>query len=166
MAEIAVEFRMGPDWESKAIADWGQGPNGWSHCASVLKDGRFLDARNDWVGGVPPGIHIRDPDDEEWIRKRRATMQVSQAVYDDWEGNLRAKIGDAYARRDIVGMIVNKMLHRPGTYDCSALAINAVQHVGLVPFPLVIPAHQITPNVALIILQVAKFDIGEIETND
>jgi hypothetical protein len=159
---IRLEFLMGPDWQSRAIAQWGQGPNGWSHCASLLKDGRYLDARDDVIGGVEPGIHIRDPAEETWVRKRSASKAVTAEVYAAWEANLKAKIGDAYAKRDIIGMIANKMLHRPGTYDCSALAINALQHVKLVPFPLVIPAHEITPNVALIIVQVAGFDIGEV----
>jgi hypothetical protein len=164
MSVIAIDFLMGPDWESGAIAYFGQGPHGYSHCASVLADGRYLDARDDVLAGVPSGIRIRDQASETWVRKRRASKVVSQGVYDDWEGNLKAKIGDAYATRDILGMIFDEMLHKPGTYDCSALAINALQHVALVPFPLIIPAHQVTPDAALIIVQCAGFTIGAEQT--
>ena len=112
MAVITVEFRLGTDWQSRAIARYGHGPNGWSHVANVLKDGRFLDARDDELAGVPSGIHIRDPQSEPWARRRIAWKSVSDPVYDAWEANLRAKIGDHYAERDILGFFLNRMLYR------------------------------------------------------
>lgn len=165
MNEIRLDFLLGTDWQSTLIAWFGQGPGGWSHVASVLEDGRYLDARNDVLEGVPAGIHIRNPHSEKWRKRRTATLKVTQTEYDDWEANLRAKIGDAYARGDIVGMVLNRMLHKSGTYDCSALAINALQHIRKVPFPLPIPAHQITPNAALLIAATAGFHIEEVETH-
>ena len=165
MSTIALEFRLGPDWESRAIARFGHGPGGWSHVANVLADGRFLDARSDTLAGVKPGIHIRAPDSEAWVKRQRATLEVSAAVYDAWEANLRAKIGDVYALWDILGFFLDRMLHRPATYDCSALAVNALQHVGLVPFPLEgFPAHECTPNDVCLIAQVAGFTLGPVET--
>lgn len=162
MAQIAVDFLLGADRSSRLISWWGQGPDGYSHAASVLADGRYLDARSDVLEGVPAGVHIRLPETESWVKKRRATLDVTPTEYDDWEGNLRAKITDAYAKRDILSFIFNRDLHVNGTYDCSALAINAVQHIKKVPFPLVIPAHQITPNVGLLLLQTAGFTIGPV----
>jgi len=161
--KIVIDFLLGTDWSSNLIAWWGQGPNGYSHCASVLADGRYLDARVNVLAGVPAGVQIRRPESEAWTKKRRCTLEVTRTEYDDWEGNLRAKIGDAYATFDILGFFLDRMLHKPGTYDCSALAINALQHIGLVPFPLAIPAHQITPNAALLIVQTAGFKVGAIE---
>jgi hypothetical protein len=166
MAQIAVDFLLGPDWMSRLISYYGQGPGGYSHAASVLADGRYLDARNDVIAGVPAGVHIRFPSTEKWIKKRRASLRVTQAEYDAWEANLRAKITDEYARGDILSFIFNRDLHVNGTYDCSELALNAVQHIKKVPFPLVIPAHLITPNVCLLLLQVAGFSIGPIMTPD
>jgi hypothetical protein len=163
METITIDFLMGPDWTSRWIAWFGQGPHGWSHCASLLKDGRYLDARNDELGGVKPGVHFRQPSTEAWIRKRRATLEVTAAEYKDWEDNLIAKVGDFYAQRDILGYFLNKDLHRSGTYDCSALVINALQHIKKVPFPLPVPAHQITPNAALLIVATAGFTIGDVE---
>jgi hypothetical protein len=170
-AEISLDFMLGPDWVSRWIAWFGQGPNGLSHCASVIKHApvgklyaageAYIDARNDKLGTVPPGIHLRDPRTEQWIKKIRATKRVSQAVYNEWELNLRAKIGDKYARGDIVGQITGRMMHVSGTYDCSALLINELQHVKLVVLPLPIPPHQITPNAALLIVAQAGFTIGK-----
>src|ERR1700679_808009 len=130
MAEIAVDFLLGSDWTSRLIAWFGLGAGGYSHCASVIVDAhggeRYLDARNDEIAGVPPGVHIREIATEEWVKKRRASLTVTQAEYDDWEANLRAKITDGYAQSDILGYLLNKDLHRNGTYVCSALAVNAV----------------------------------------
>lgn len=164
MEEIAIDFLMGPDRSSKLISWFGLGPGGVSHCASVLKDGRYLDARNDVIAGLPAGVHIRLPETEKWIYKRRATLEVTQAEYEDWEANLRAKIGDAYGRSDITEFIFDRGTHEPGHYICSALAINALQHIKKVPFPLPYPAHQISPNAALLIVATAGFTIGPVIT--
>lgn len=166
MNEIIIDFLLGTDWASNLIAWFGQGPGGYSHCASVLADGRYLDARVNVLNFVPAGVHIRDPNSEPWVKKRRCRLAVTQGEYQEWEGNLRAKIGDAYASFDIAGFFLNRMLHKPGTYDCSALAINALQHIKRVPFPLPLPAHQITPNAALLIVATAGFDIGEVQVNE
>lgn len=173
MTKIAIDFLRGPGILSWSIADLGRGPNGWSHCASVLADGRYLDARHDALrrvdptcdvpDRVPAGIHIRDPQSEQWIRKRRWTLEVTQIEYDDWEANLRAKIGDLYASWDIVGFLVSRMLHRPATYDCSALVVNALQHIQKIVFPLPVPAHQLTPNDAQLLVAQAGFQRGPTE---
>jgi hypothetical protein len=162
--QIAVDFLMGPGRASRLISWFGLGPGGYSHSASVLKDGRYLDARNDVLAGVPAGVHIREPGTEPWIRKRRATLDVTQTEYDEWDGNLRAKIGDSYGRSDIMEFIFDRGKHDPGHYICSALAINAVQHIKKVPYPLWIPAHQISPNMCLTILQDAGFTLRPEET--
>lgn len=164
MSEIAIDFLLGPGWLSRSIAWFGQGPYGYSHCASVLRDGRYLDARSDRLADVPAGVHVRFPATEAWVRRRRATLQVTQTEYDDWEGNLRAKITDSYGRGDILSYIFNKDLHVNGTYDCSELAINAVQHIKKVPYPLPVPAHLITPNSALLILATARFKIWPVQS--
>jgi hypothetical protein len=171
MSEIAVDFLLGPDCTSRIIARYGANTGGWSHCASVLKDGRYLDARSDVLDGVPAGVHIRQPTSERWVRKRRATLQVTDGEYDDWEANLRAKITTAYGRSDIVNILLGRPGHVAGQWICSALAINAVQHIsrswtqphlGFVPYPLPYEAHEISPDVALMILATAGFTIGDV----
>jgi hypothetical protein len=164
VSEIAVDFLLGPDWPSRLIAWYGEGYGGFSHCASVLADGRYLDARNDVLGGVPAGVHIRLPETERWVKKQRATLQVSLTEYNAWESNLRARIGDPYAKSDIWGFIIGKDEHEAGHWECSAHALDAVQHVHRVPFPLPIPAHQITPNACLLILAAVGFTIGPVMT--
>ena len=175
MAQIAVDFLRGISWTSRPIAWFGLGAHGYSHAASVLKDGRYLDARSDVIAGVPAGVHIRHLETETRIATRRATLDVSDADYAAWEANLRAKITDPYGVWDIVDFMTGEAIHKPGSYICSALAINAVQHMcrswhpllpgyyprGYVPYPLVWPAHEITPNAGLLILQTAGWTIRD-----
>ena len=167
MSEIAVDFLLGPDWRSRLIAWYGD--EDCSHCASVIRDmykgaprERYLDARSDVLDDIPAGVHIRDPVSERWIKKRRATLKVSLTEYQEWEANLRAKITTEYDKYAILGFLEGKSLHTAGRWICSALAINAVQHIRRVPYPLVKPAHQITPGEVLLILQAVGFTIGPI----
>lgn len=167
MADIRIDFLLGPSWTSRAIAWYGYGAQtklgGVSHAASLLKDGRYLDARSETMFGVPPGVHIREVSTEPFVKKIRATFAgVTDEVYAAWEANLRAKITDGYDKKTIEGYILNKRLHGPHTYDCSALACNALQHVGIIPFPLVFPAHQISPNTLLLLCQTAKAVIAPV----
>jgi hypothetical protein len=172
MAEIAVDFLLGPSWASRAIARYGANTGGWSHCASVLADGRYLDARSDVIAGVPAGVHIRHPDTEKWVRKQRATLQVTQPEYDDWEANLRAKITDAYGKFDIMSILLGRPGHHEGQWICSAMVTNGAQHVsrrwtaphlGFVPYPLSVMAHEISPDMAHIILETAGYTFGPIQ---
>jgi len=179
MPKITVDHLAGSSLSSRAIEWFGLGRGGYSHAASVLADGRYLDARSEALKRVDPncrvpevvpaGVHIRDPKSEQWVRKRRATLEVTEEEYATWEANLRAKINDQYGRSDILDFIDSGEVHPSAHYICSALAINAVQHVsrvhwtpgrlGFVPYPLYIPAHQVTPDACLLILQTAGFTI-------
>lgn len=160
MSEIRFDFLLGPDLSSRFIAWYGNGYGGYSHVAPLLADGRYLDARSDVLNGVPAGVHIRAPESEHWIKKRRASLTVPPACYEAWEANLRARINDGYGKVDIWGFITGRNTHQNGHWICSAHAINSVQHVKIVPYPLPVLAHQITPNSALLILATAGFTIG------
>jgi hypothetical protein len=168
VSEIAVDFLAGIGWISRGIAQFGF-PQGYSHCASVgvfapFKEERYIDARDNVIAGVPAGVHIREPATEKWVRKQRASLPVTQAEFDAWEASLRAKITTDYDRDAILGFLEGKSIHTAGRWICSALAINAVQHIKKVRYPLSIPAHEISPDTALLILDTAGFTIGPIQT--
>ena len=160
MSELAADFILGPDWKSRLIAWYGQGAGGYSHVAPVLADGRYLDARNDWLGGVPPGVHIRLPSTEAWVKKRRVSLTVSLLEYQEWEANLRARIGDGYGRTDIWDFITGSAKHDSGYWICSAHFIDSLQHIKRIVYPLPVLAHQITPDDALLLVAQAGFTIG------
>jgi hypothetical protein len=180
VSEIAIDFLAGTGFSSRLIEKYGGGPGYYSHCASVLADGRYLDARDNVIAGVPAGVHIRLANTETWVRKQRASLQVSQADYDVWEAGGRAKITTQYDKKAILGFLEGKSIHTAGQWICSALAVNMVQHmcrswtsaslqmvmyqrVGFVPFPLTSAAHEISPNALLLILATAGFTIGPVE---
>jgi hypothetical protein len=175
MSQIAIDCLWGTGWTSALIGKFGF-PQGPSHCASVIVDvyngkprERYLDARDNEIAGVPPGVRIREIASESFLKKQRATLQVTPQEYADWEANLRAKVTTQYDRSAILGFLEGKSMHTAGQWICSALAVNAIQHIsrswtsphlGYIPFPLVVPAHEISPDALLLILQTAGFTIG------
>lgn len=168
MSEIAVDFLWGTGWTSRLIGQFGF-PQGPSHCASVgifapHKEERYIDARDNVIAGVPAGVHIREPSTETWLKKQRASLQVTPEEFAEWEKSLRDKITTDYDKDAILGFLEGKSMHTAGRWICSALAINAVQHIKKVPYPLPVPAHEISPDVALLILATAGFTIGPIQT--
>jgi hypothetical protein len=180
VSEARIDFLLGPGLISRGIAYFGQGGQGWSHCASMLKDGRYLDARDNKINGVPPGVHIRAASTEVWVKKRTATLALSDADYALWEHGLRNQLTTQYDQHAILGFLEGKSMHSAGHWICSALAANGVQHMcrswtsasfageayqrlGFVPFPLPNPAHQISPDALLLILATAGWEIGPIE---
>jgi hypothetical protein len=174
MAQIAVDFLWGTGWSSRLIGNFGF-PQGPSHCASVIVDAkgreRYLDSRDNEIAGVPPGVHIREIATETWVKKQRASFQVSQADYDVWEKNGRDHITDEYDKDAILGFLEGKSIHTAGRYICSAQAVNMIQHmcrswtpprIGFIPFPLPVPAHEISPDALLLILATAGLTIGPV----
>lgn len=157
MEQVAIDLMRGPDFSSYWIERFGFGNGGFSHGASVLRDGRYLDSRSDVINGVPAGVHIRDPKSERAIYRERWAIDVSDSVYADWEANLRAKIGTPYGDSDIMDFILGRAGHIGGQWICSALAVNALQHVKLVVYPLPVEAHAISPNSLLLLIAQAGF---------
>lgn len=148
---IRLQFVLGAGVSSRLIAWYGNGYGGYSHVDGILSDGRLLGARSDKCGGQPPGVHIRPPAYETWAKRTLVTIESTDAEYADWEANLRAKINTPYAKGDILDFITGNAKHEAGQWICSGLQINALQHIKRVPYPLPVPAHQVTPNSLLLI---------------
>jgi len=147
--DIRLQFVLGSGLRSRAIAWWGNGYGGLSHCDGILSDGRLLGARSDAVGGQPAGTDIRPANYEKWLKRIVVTFDASPLEYASWEASLRAKIGTPYDTAAIWGFITGRSENTAGQWICSALQINALQHIGRISFPLPMPAHQITPNTLL-----------------
>lgn len=165
MATIAVDFLRGPELSSKLIGWFGKGGDGFSHVAPVLADGRYCDARSDVIAGVPAGVQIRRPETELAVYRERWALDVEQSVYDAWEANLRARITTQYGKGDIVDFIFARPGHLAGHWICSAHAVDALEHVKLVPYQWVNgepllgnwAPHQFTPNDALLVHACVSF---------
>ena len=82
---ITLQFVLGADLASRAIAFWGQGYGGFSHVDAVLSDGTLLGARNDVAGDQPAGVRIRPANYETWARKERLELACTFTQEATWE---------------------------------------------------------------------------------
>jgi hypothetical protein len=89
----------GSAFSSGVIERAGFGP--WSHMAGLLADDTVLDARDDSVGGQPPGVHIRAAhylhSQPRWAIFEAPTGDH----YPAWEAALRSQLGKPYDTRGI-----------------------------------------------------------------
>ena len=142
---VSLQFVLGSGWSSMLISWYGQGYGGFSHVDAVLPDGTLLGARSDAIGGQPPGVRIRPPDYEKWARRCVVTIPATTQQAADWEGYLRAQLGDPYDKSDILGLILGIPLMSAGHWICSALQFSGLRVIGKVPAITQIP-QQISPN--------------------
>lgn len=148
MPEIRLQFVLGRDPLSALIGWFSAGH--LSHVDAVLPDGRLFGARNDRVGGQPPGVWDRPPDYARWSRRVTAMVGVSAAQRDAFLGFLRRQRGTPYDRLAILGFFVNRDWRDDGAWMCSELQARALEVAGIVP-RLYLPENKVTP-VALALL--------------
>jgi hypothetical protein len=151
--EIGLEFRLGTDWTSRAIAWWGQGYGGWSHVDAVLRSGELLGARSDRVKYqgtlLPSGVQIRPASYEQPVRYVKVAIRVGAQRAADWEGFLRSQVPDPYDKADILGLIAGRPWMTAGHWICSALQTDALNRIKLFKNnPLFVP-QQVAPNTLL-----------------
>lgn len=88
---------------SRVIERAGFGP--WSHMAGLLADDTVLDARDDVVGGAPPGVHLRTAhyldSEPRWAIFEAPTSDH----YSVWEAALRSQLGKPYDERGILDFV-------------------------------------------------------------
>ena len=85
---------------SRVIERAGFGP--WSHMAALLADDTVLDARDDVVGGTPPGVQLRIAHYLD-SQPRWAIFEAPTADhYPAWEAALKSQLGKPYDERGIL----------------------------------------------------------------
>lgn len=144
-AAVRLQFVLGTGWSSRLIAWYGQGSNGYSHVDAVLPDGTLLGARYDAVGGKPPGVWIRKPGYERWLRRTVVELPTTELKAITWERLLRRREGAQYDPEAILGFLLGYNAHQQGHWICSALQVEGLRQVHLLHAGAT-PAHQITPN--------------------
>lgn len=142
---IRMQFVLGSDLSSRLIAWYGQGYGGFSHVDAVLPDGTLLGARNDAIGGQPPGVRIRPPEYEKWANRALVELPATDTQAASWQSFLRLQIGDPYDRGAILGFLLGKQDHASGHWICSALQHQALQQIHFL-YPSPIPDSQVTPD--------------------
>jgi hypothetical protein len=145
------QFVLGNDVFSRAIAWYGEGYGGFSHVDAIMPDGSLLGARDDSVGGKPPGVQIRPPEYAKWTRRAIVQLPCSAADASLWQGWLRSQIGSPYDKPAILGFLIGKDDHHKGYWICSALQTGALEEVKRIP-RLIVPPNQVTPNTLLVVL--------------
>src|SRR6185437_9040803 len=139
---IRLQFVCEAALSSQAIAWFSAGH--FSHVDAVLSSGFLLGARDDAVGGQPPGVRIRPPDYLRWSRRVvmtvHASPQQTRAFYDFLHGQL----GKPYDRAAIWAFAFNRDWRERDSWICSELQSAAGEHAGILPH-LYLAANKITP---------------------
>lgn len=142
MESFRLQFVRSDDWQSNAIAWYGDGD--FSHVDILLSDGCLLGARSDSVGGAPPGVQYRKPDYAPWSKQVIISIPCTE------EQRLRAvqfaiaQIGKPYDKRSIAAFFVARDWRSPDSWFCSELGA-AVGEEGGLWGPLYSPVNKITP---------------------
>jgi hypothetical protein len=156
---ITFDLVLGRAWSSRAIAWYGCGYGGLSHAAPMLRDGSYIDARNDKMTlkgqVIPAGVRRRPAGYlDNSIKHLRLSKRCSLTEYQTWENWLVSQIGDSYDQASILAFILGVSLTAgDGHWICSAMAggslvaLNWIKQSEL-PFPL----HECTPNSLLWLL--------------
>lgn len=146
---IELQFVLGADWTSKLIAWYGNGYGGYSHVDAVMPDGALAGARSDVVGNKPAGFQIRPAKYASWKRCTRVSIPCNADKRQRWLDLIEQKVGAAYDKADIVGLVIGRRLETNGAWICSAAQTDLLQAIALLPTPFPFIKQQITPNTLL-----------------
>lgn len=130
---------------SKAIRYFTDAANGFSHVDAVMPDGSLLGARDDAVGGKPPGVWIRPQGYERWTRRVVLTLAVPTPVAAAWIRVLVAQLGKPYDDDAILGFVLGRVWHGKGKWICSALQTHGLRAAGYMTH-LIVEPQQVSPN--------------------
>jgi hypothetical protein len=140
---ITLRFIRGYGLGSALIAWFGGGE--YSHVDYAMPDGTWLGARNDHIGGVPPGVQIRPADYIRPVRQLTLALQTTPEQDRDHYAFLYSQIGKPYDRWAIFGFIFGRNWQDPGDWICSELQCAAAMSADIMQ-PLCLTANKITPN--------------------
>lgn len=137
-----MQFVRDPNLAATVIAWFSAGH--LSHVDCLLDDGTLLGARNDSVGGKPPGVQIRPPDYTKFTTKVVMTIEVTDAQREAFLNFLMAQVGKPYDTQAIWGFLFNRDWRQEDSWICSELQAAAAEYAKIVP-QLYLAANKITP---------------------
>ena len=145
MSAVRLSFVLGSGLSSRLIAWYGCGTGGWSHVDAELPSGELLGARSDWVGKIPPGVRVRPPNYEKWVRRAVVEIPGSHFKVAEWETWLRKQVGRQYDDGAILSFVLGAKDHEPGHWICSACQFEGLERIGLLHRTTLEPS-QVTPD--------------------
>lgn len=155
---IRLQFVLGPDVSSKAIAWFSSG--NLSHVDAVLADGSLLGARSDHVGGQPPGVQIRPADYAAWPLKVRIEIRATQEQEVAYKRFLFSQINKPYDSSAIWGFAAGRDWRSPDSWFCSELQAAALEKACVFPTKLYLGANKITPvGLALAVTAAGGYEV-------
>jgi hypothetical protein len=137
---IRLRFVTAQDLVSDAIRFAEDFP--YSHVEAVTPAGTFLGAHAD--GGVLD--RPNDYDKGKFSAEHFVTIIVDQLTQDKFYAYLQGKIGTPYDYQAILGFASRFDLHKTGAVICSALQTLALRACLYFPYPLAVPAHEVSPR--------------------
>ena len=139
---IRLQFVCEAALSSQAIAWFSAGH--FSHVDCLLANGHLLGARDDTVGGQPPGVRIRPPNYAKWQRRVVMTVPTTRAQELAFYAFLDKQLGKPYDSAAIWAFAFNRDWREPDSWICSELQSAAGEHAGILP-RLYLAANKITP---------------------
>lgn len=137
---IKLRFVTGDDifsWAIRRAEDFG-----FSHVEAVTLDGKYLGAHAD--GGVQ--ARPSDYDKGQFTKEVFVSLSVPDEISKVFYNYLNGKVGTPYDYEAILGFVSRLDEHQTGMVICSALMTLGLRHCKYFPFPLVVPAHEISPR--------------------
>jgi len=139
---IQIQFVCEANIASQAIAWFSQGH--FSHVDAVLPDGNLLGARNDSVGGQPPGVRVRPQGYAKFSERIVMTIPASAVQTKAYYDFLNSQLGKPYDTRAIWGFVLGRDWREDDSWICSELQ-SAAGESSLVLPKLYLAANKITP---------------------
>lgn len=151
--DIVVQGSLEKALASEALAYFSMGgTHGISHMDSVMDDGTLFGARDDHVGGKPPGLEKRPPGYATFIRRVVAHIPGTILQQQGYWAFLDSQEHKPYDEMDIWRFAENKDANPNGQWFCNAVVITALQSVDLLRSPLYLAPQKLTPVAAMVLI--------------
>lgn len=152
---VRVRYVLGTDLASRAIARFSGGH--LSHAEAMRDDGQVWGARDDRVGGKPPGVQLRPNDYASFAYQIIYTIPTTELEEQSFWAWWESQEGKPYDSRAILGFAFDKSWHDSGAWICSAAVTNALQSIDLIAWDLYLPPNKITPVVSATLVSGIKY---------
>lgn len=139
---IRLQFVCEAALSSQAIAWFSSGH--FSHVDCLLDDGTLLGARDDAVGGQPPGVRVRPQGYVKWSRRVVMTVPCAADQKKLYHTFLFDQLGKPYDTEAIWAFLFNRDWRARDSWICSELQSAAGEKAGVFP-QLYLAANKITP---------------------
>lgn len=139
---ITIQFVCGTQISSRMIAWFGAGE--FSHVDAVLHGGMLIGARFNSIGGRPPGVWIRPPGYDTWVRRIVMEVPATPEQTKKFYAFMLAQQGKPYDHAAIWGFIIGRDWREDDSWICSE-CVTAAGEASVLP-KLFSPTYKISPG--------------------